>query len=612
MRRALACGSALAFALALTPTSAQAKESGPRVYFSPGGDFPRALARLLLGARERIDVALYSFQATSKRGEDDYARLLAAGEVSPLDALREAVARKVRVRVVLNHARTDPANRKTAALLLEAGAEVYAVGKTMHSKYAVIDGRTVVNGSGNWSVGAFHRYHENWVVFPKAPALAQAFERNFRLLLAEGDRLRLGAEGGLERSPRKKKAEPAREPPSAKERAQVVFTSDNRGRETTVVEDLLVRSMRSAERRIDVAVAHFNTQRLADELVAAAERGVAVRVLVDLGEYRNRVSQAARLEKAGVPVRYHVYSVKMFFPFAQLMHHKMMLVDGRVLLSGSYNWSRTAEWNNHENVQVLRSSALLKAFAAEFERLWTLRRKDYPGFLAKVRARGPKDPNYRRYLPVHFPPMALTGKEMAALRRAYVRLGFAMRPYKGKPATSEFWNLDRERRVGVNELPEGHRPFFERRGLVVSEVCHRPVRAASGEYVELYNGGEEPVDLAGYVLADGDGRDVLVRYGRRTTVLRPGRYALVIDPQFADDFELPRGVVVLTVGDKTLGNGLSEDDVVRLETADGVEVDSLPLQPTPRGQAVHRKVLAAAGTPSNLRVGPATPGRPPR
>jgi phosphatidylserine/phosphatidylglycerophosphate/cardiolipin synthase-like enzyme len=592
----------------LLATAALAAE--PKVYFAPQDDFQKALVKEILSAKTSVDIALYSFQPTSKEKDANYKSLKKRGEITPMDAIREAVKKKVKVRVVLNHAHIDVNNRRAATALIEAGAKVYTVSGTMHSKFAVIDGNRVINGSGNWSIGAFHRYHENWIVFPPDAKLAAPFKKNMETLVAEKRELVNDKKTGVARLKSKKAKKDSKK--RNKTSAGVTFTSDNNGKKTTIVEDVLVKHMKGAKKEIQIAVAHFNTQRLADAVIAAKKRGLKVRVLVDLGEYRNRVSKAAALEKAKVDVRYHAYSVKMFFPYAQLMHHKMLIVDGKTLISGSYNWSRTAEHGNHENIQVLKQPSLLKAFKKEYEALWTLRRDVYPKFMARLKAKkGTKE--YRRFLPNHFKPMALSGKEMAALRRIYVKQGFAFRPYKKKRPTSEYWNLDREKRTGTSDpLPAKAKPFFDVATLVISEACYQPKKQDSGEFVELYNGSDEAIDLAGWKLSDGDADDTIVALGKRKTVLKPGKFALVVDPDHSakGDFKLPKGVVVVTVGNASIGNGLSKGDLLTLASPQGATVDTCPLtKKTPKGESVRRKDLAQDGAPANWETGASTPGK---
>ena len=52
------------------------------------------------------------------------------------------------------------------------------------------------------------------------------------------------------------------------------------------------------------------------------------------------------------------------------MHHKFAILDKKILISGSFNWTMTAANGNHENLIVTNDADLLEAFSGEFEKLW--------------------------------------------------------------------------------------------------------------------------------------------------------------------------------------------------------------------------------------------------
>ncbi|MHB9098468.1 MAG: phospholipase D-like domain-containing protein, partial [Syntrophales bacterium] len=54
------------------------------------------------------------------------------------------------------------------------------------------------------------------------------------------------------------------------------------------------------------------------------------------------------------------------------MHHKFILIDGKILMTGSYNFTNESEFRNHEAAIFTNNQTLLQSFAAEFERLWNL------------------------------------------------------------------------------------------------------------------------------------------------------------------------------------------------------------------------------------------------
>jgi len=53
-----------------------------------------------------------------------------------------------------------------------------------------------------------------------------------------------------------------------------------------------------------------------------------------------------------------------------LMHHKFALVDSRVVITGSFNWTSQAIYTNNENVIISSNKKLVEPFITEFEKLW--------------------------------------------------------------------------------------------------------------------------------------------------------------------------------------------------------------------------------------------------
>lgn len=117
--------------------------------------------------------------------------------------------------------------------------------------------------------------------------------------------------------------------------------------------------------------------------------------------------------------------------------------------------------------------------------------------------------------------------------------------------------------------------------LRITEVMANPLDEGTGEYVELYNAGDAAIDVAGFVLSDGDVSDVIAA-GAGGSTLAPGVFAVVLDPDFAGEYELPAGAVRLSVvGDRRIGNGLSIDDPVAVRDLDAhlVASASFPFDP---------------------------------
>jgi len=127
--------------------------------------------------------------------------------------------------------------------------------------------------------------------------------------------------------------------------------------------DALTEAFAKAERSIDAAVYKFSLRTIFVALEEALGRGVAVRLvvdkrLIDLGTagFTRRLAK----KKGRVTVRK--------WPGDKL-HAKLVIIDDRQVLTGSYNWTKSAE-NNTELLLCFDESASVGRFSSLFEDLW--------------------------------------------------------------------------------------------------------------------------------------------------------------------------------------------------------------------------------------------------
>lgn len=120
---------------------------------------------------------------------------------------------------------------------------------------------------------------------------------------------------------------------------------------------------RQARESVEVCVYTISDDQLGDELIAVHRRGLAVRIISDNEKRFDAGSDIQQLIDAGVPLRIDNS------PFH--MHHKFALFDGRLLLNGSFNWTRSASTSNEENLLVTDDPHLVAEYRREFEMLWT-------------------------------------------------------------------------------------------------------------------------------------------------------------------------------------------------------------------------------------------------
>ncbi|MCC3156346.1 phospholipase D-like domain-containing protein [Hymenobacter sp. 15J16-1T3B] len=117
-----------------------------------------------------------------------------------------------------------------------------------------------------------------------------------------------------------------------------------------------------AAAHLDVCVFTVADDRLTQALLAAHRRGVRVRLITDNDKLLDRGSDVRELQQAGVPVRVD--------RTADHMHHKFAVADHRAVLTGSYNWTRSAALYNLENLLITDDPAVVQPYDDAFDKLW--------------------------------------------------------------------------------------------------------------------------------------------------------------------------------------------------------------------------------------------------
>jgi phosphatidylserine/phosphatidylglycerophosphate/cardiolipin synthase-like enzyme len=131
-------------------------------------------------------------------------------------------------------------------------------------------------------------------------------------------------------------------------------------------DSLLINLISQARKSVYVAIYSFTRDGLARALIDAKNRGVEVKIIIEEENAYGQGSDYRMLKEAGVDIRLDGNPA--------LMHHKFMVVDGEIIVTGSYNWSTAAEDRNDENFVVIRDRSVAERFIQEFNRLLSIAR----------------------------------------------------------------------------------------------------------------------------------------------------------------------------------------------------------------------------------------------
>ncbi|MGC9286993.1 MAG: phospholipase D family protein [Hydrogenobaculum sp.] len=148
--------------------------------------------------------------------------------------------------------------------------------------------------------------------------------------------------------------------------AQVsVYFSPNGG-----ASDAIIKEIENAHSFIDIAMYAFTSRPIGQAVIDAYKRGVKVRLVMDVREANTRFSRSRFFYKAGIPIKTLPVEETRFVK--GLMHNKFAVIDGKEVITGSYNWTASAEKLNYENLLIIKSQKLADIYEKYFNWMYSI------------------------------------------------------------------------------------------------------------------------------------------------------------------------------------------------------------------------------------------------
>jgi phosphatidylserine/phosphatidylglycerophosphate/cardiolipin synthase-like enzyme len=271
-----------------------------------------------------------------------------------VNALAAAAQRGVEVRVVYDGTNGDqkleasqsPDGKEFNAVTVmrSAGIQLVDDGRSnglMHDKMIIIDGKTLFVGSWNMSYNDTFRNNNNLLEISD-PTLVANYQAKFDELFVDkhfGTKAEVGAQT-----------------------PQMTIGGDqvlNYFSPVDHVTDKLVGLVDGAKKSVRFIIFTYTDNDLANAMIGRFKAGVDV-----AGVIENRgASQGALVPLACAKVPVKVDGNKY------TMHHKVIVIDGSIVVTGSFNFTKSADTVNDDNVIVIYDSALAKQYLAEFDRI---------------------------------------------------------------------------------------------------------------------------------------------------------------------------------------------------------------------------------------------------
>lgn len=126
--------------------------------------------------------------------------------------------------------------------------------------------------------------------------------------------------------------------------------------------NVIISQIKSATSHLQICVFTISDDYITDAIIGSHKRGTQIKIITDNDKSLDEGSDIEQIAKLGIAVKMDRTT--------DHMHHKFMLVDGKALITGSYNWTRSAAKFNHENILLTREVRVVKSFLKEFDQLW--------------------------------------------------------------------------------------------------------------------------------------------------------------------------------------------------------------------------------------------------
>lgn len=125
--------------------------------------------------------------------------------------------------------------------------------------------------------------------------------------------------------------------------------------------DKIISLMKSAKQAVDICVFTISDNGITRSILDAHQRGIVVTIISDNDKANDKGSDIGYLADKGLNIILDQSSYHM--------HHKFAIFDNKIILNGSFNWTRSASDYNEENIMLSGESNVVSMFSKQFQTL---------------------------------------------------------------------------------------------------------------------------------------------------------------------------------------------------------------------------------------------------
>lgn len=215
----------------------------------------------------------------------------------------------------------------------------------MHNKFYIFDKSIVMTGSANLSATDMSGFNSNSVILIKSKRIAEIYTKEFEQMYNS-------------------KFHDLKSPIYSKENINIGGTvfSIYFSPTDSAIEKVIVPLVNNAKKYIYMPVFLITDKRLAAAIINAKNRGVDIRVIVDAANASSKYSKHRLFRQHGIKVKTENLAGKL--------HSKSMIIDDKITVIGSMNFSKSGEHKNDENLIVIKDPVIAGFYKTFFNYLW--------------------------------------------------------------------------------------------------------------------------------------------------------------------------------------------------------------------------------------------------
>lgn len=262
------------------------------------------------------------------------------------DAIIDAHRRKVKVRIVID---SDTNQTESVKRIINEGIPIVEDNRNslMHNKFLISDNETVWTGSFNFTDNASWKHCDNAIKI-KNKYLAKNFIAEFEEMFIYKKFGRQSIQNMRNRIVR-----------IGNKYVKTFFAPEDD------VPGAIINEIMKANKEIKFLSYSFTHSKISEAILKKKKEGLKVSGIFEYTGSNTLYSEYKNLLNEGVTL----YRYKSIDSSKSFMHHKVIIIDNKTVITGSFNFTQNASNDNDENILIISSSETAERYNQEFERV---------------------------------------------------------------------------------------------------------------------------------------------------------------------------------------------------------------------------------------------------